>query len=389
MAANTWSSVASTDWDTDANWSLGHKPTAGETATFDATSVISCTLATDVTGIAMAIGTGYTGTLNLNGKAVTGGAGLDFTWNIGTGGTINMAASVVTCDGNFDWSGAAGAVTRGTSTLVMTGVGKSFNAPYNDAPRRSYQNLTIANGASITIGTAFHAGLLLTLNGTVSKASGTLQCSAMTQDVNGTMNGGALLYWQTGPLSLANPSAIAPAIIQVQYNVTLPPGIYSPTTRFDIMNVVAGDHTFTWSAGIYTFTSPFRFLQSTGGVNTFTVSGTNNPTLIFQSSVTVTQTTGTIAFTNNPTNPNQLTGPNNQTLNIAAKNMGTWLVDKPDAGTLTLTAGDTLIAGGPWKLRALVPSTATITDNGWVRPWPWQSDVTKRQTRPLCLGNVA
>ena len=63
MVANTWIAAAPGDWSDDANWSLGHKPIAGEDPTFDGTSVNNCN-ANDATptGV-LTIAAGYSGTI--------------------------------------------------------------------------------------------------------------------------------------------------------------------------------------------------------------------------------------------------------------------------------------------------------------------------------------
>lgn len=281
-------------------------------------------------------------------------------------GQVNFGSSTITCSGNFSWASATGTITRGTSTVVMTGTGKTFQAPNNSSPARNLYAVTFDTGCSVTVpntvGVHYSTGLV-TINGALTyNASNYWNLGGgVTQGANGTVAGSGILIFAAGTLTFANPSAIAPATLKVYNTVSLPAGTYSPTTGLTIYSDTTG--TFTWAAGTYTFTCPVT-LEKTGA-GTFTISGVNNPTLILQSSLTVTQATGTITFSNNSTNPNQLTGTANQTINLSGKNMGTWVVNKPAAGAITWTSGDTITAGGAWtSYAALTIPTGVSVDFG-------------------------
>ena len=358
--AGNWSD-ATNHWATSSGGSPSSEnlPTIFDAVIFDGGGVGNCTLDVNAVFASINVTTGYTGTLDFNGKTVTGAVGGDFTFNIGTGGTINMSSSTITVDGNFDVSGAVGTITTETSTLVMTGTGKSLITPYSVAV--AYLNkLTIATGSSITIasGSRVVAGGLLTINGSFIINSPYVQIDGgITQGSNGVVSGTGILYATAGNLSLANSPAIAPAEFRITSSVSLPAGVYSPSAVFAIYDY--GNYTWAWNAGTYTFTSAVSIVKPVAG--TFTISGANNPQLIFQNNITVTQTTGTINFTNNSTNPNQLTGTAAQTINLAGKNMGTWIVNKPTSGAITWTSGDTITAGGNWTSAAALTVPAGVT----------------------------
>ncbi|MFA4982509.1 MAG: hypothetical protein WC592_08610, partial [Candidatus Omnitrophota bacterium] len=360
-----WLGTTSTSWNTAANWSLssggpadGAVPTSTDDVIFDGGSVLNCTLDVAMDIVSLTVEAGYTGTLDLADSSYSHAVSGNVTLSHGAAGTVDLGNSTLTVGGNFDWSAAAGTVTMGTSTLVMTGAGKELKAPYSSSPARFLYALTIQTGATITTPNTVGMHLvydLLTLNGTWTvNNTGTIQIGGagigITQGASGVMSGTSTLYLYPATYTFANPSAIAPATIWVQRNVSLPAGTYSPTTLFRILSNNPGDATFTWQAGTYTFTSPFQMDQSGSATGTWTISGANNPTLIFQSDVTVTQTTGTISFSPNSTNPNQLTGTAAQVINLAGKDMGAWVINKPTSGAVTFTSGDTITAGGAWTI---------------------------------------
>jgi len=118
MAANVWdNSTVDGKWSTDANWSLGHVPTATETATFDATSNTNCTIDAGVVSVlGVSMTAAYTSTIT---QAV------DLT--IGTGGFAQaagtfqgLAAKWCICAGNWTKTGGTG-FTTGVGRVQMTG----------------------------------------------------------------------------------------------------------------------------------------------------------------------------------------------------------------------------------------------------------------------------
>jgi len=353
---------------------------------------VNCILTAHITPDAIAVTTDYTGTLDFATFNVTGAAAGDFDLNIGTGGEIDLGSGTITCDGHFDWSGATGTVTRGTSTVVLTGTAKELKATYSASPVRTFYQLTIDTGASITLSNDTRTYGLLTINGGLATGAYTiLVANGMTQGASGTVSGAGTLsfvYASGKALSFANSSAIAPAILLFDEWFEIPPGTYSPTTQFQIYHrESSGDHTFTWLAGTCTFTSPFIISSNVSGI--LTVSGTNNPTLIFQDDVTITETAGTIAFSPNSSNANQLTGTGNQTVNLAGKDMGNWIVTKATSGDITWTSGDTITAGGAWSTVNLTVQAGVIIDTGSDQAVTLSGAFDQSSTSSKFLGNAS
>ena len=121
MATNTWSRAGSAGvWSTDADWSLGHKPAAGEDIVFDATSVQNCTVdeATAALGT-FTIAAAYTGTYNDGGKAHT----IAGTVSITPGGTFTASGTwTQTGDGNFTMADA-GTYGAASMNVILQGTG--------------------------------------------------------------------------------------------------------------------------------------------------------------------------------------------------------------------------------------------------------------------------
>lgn len=103
MADNYWSSAGDTAWETDANWSLGHKPTTDEDVIFDNTSVVDCnTTGEGMVCKSLTVTSDYSGTFDANGNTLTASNG-----NITYDGTANpVFDGLVTVNGSFHVNGA-------------------------------------------------------------------------------------------------------------------------------------------------------------------------------------------------------------------------------------------------------------------------------------------
>lgn len=182
MVANTWIAAAPGDWSDDANWSLGHKPIAGEDPTFDGTSVNNCN-ANDATptGV-LTIAAGYSGTITqssdmyISGYSQAGGTftGVITKWvylsgnALKTGGTFTAAKTNLnfTADLSFNINGVAlanidviGNVTvTGQIILSSTGIFKNYGIVnfntvgdyldirrYTDSPEEQILNYGVIN----------------------------------------------------------------------------------------------------------------------------------------------------------------------------------------------------------------------------------------------------
>ncbi len=414
MAVNAWSSTGSTDGNLAANWSLGWVPTTGDTATWDATSVVNCTLSAAISCDATSAAATYMGKIDLaDGSyrhAVSGDVTLDCT-------AFDMGNSTLTVGGSFDCKDVT-TWTAGTATLVMTGTGNLIG----QTNAGTLANLIINNTATTTVATVstyvgnlstsgaviINSGLYLGFTGTVEALAGSISSPG---------TGFLKLYYSASGKGIITKDVGCTISCPIQMIAAHPAAILAPGTYGGLMTVAnysTSSSTWTPSAGTYNFDGGLT-VSNNNAAPTVTLNAANATTINITGNYTVTNfAAGTIAITNNVGNPNfnvtgnvtftqsagtltytkgtgtiTLSGTAVQTVNLATKTVEGIIVNKPDAGTVTLTAGDALTAGGPWIMRALVPSTATITDNGWLRPRPWPTDMTKRITRPLCMGNPA
>lgn len=203
-ANNTWSSAGSTDYSVAGNWSLGHVPTVGETAYFDGTSVVDCTLSANVAPDAITMVAAYTGTLDIGvyNMAVAGDASFAGKVTMGISAdagltcvnfTLNTGA-IFTCSGNSkislsgNWTKSAGTFTCGTSTVIFnsTATGKTITSGASNSPFYAVQ----FNGAGG--GWTLQDPLVATM---LTHTAGTLNPNAknVTTTGNLTVSDGALI----------------------------------------------------------------------------------------------------------------------------------------------------------------------------------------------------
>jgi hypothetical protein len=299
-----------------------------------------------------AVVTGYTVTMDAA-VAVTN-------LTIGASGVLVAGAYTITVSGN--WDSSAGTFTYNTSTIVMTGTGASLKAK----TATYIYKLTIAAGASITLLNGLYTTGLTTLDGSLAIGSYNFTVGGgLTQGANGSVSGAGTLYslyYNSPALTLPNPSAIAPAIFEITEWTSLPVGTYSPTTSLRV-TLHTPAKVFTWKAGAYTFTSDVIFESLAAGVNTIT--SVNNPNLVFQKNVTMTETAGTIAWTKG-TGTITLSGTAAQTINLKGKAVDNIIVNKPTSGDITWTSGDTITMGGAWdSVNITIPAGVILTTSNY------------------------
>jgi len=157
MATNTWDPTSGTNASTDANWTLGHKPTTGEAVVFDGTdATTNCAWDYAVSDLgSLNIAVAYTGTITQN-QAI----GMTGTCTI-TGGTangFNGNSKTITCRG---WSSSANLTTL-VSVVVFDGSGNIAHS----GSTRYLSNTTINAGVTMTVtsGSAFGTGNSQTLS---------------------------------------------------------------------------------------------------------------------------------------------------------------------------------------------------------------------------------
>lgn len=151
MADNIWSSAGDTDGNTAGNWSLGHVPTAGETARFDATSVVNCSFSGAVACAGIAWYAGYTGTIAFGAHAHDWGSGLLFT---GTGDhtatTTGTSPAAIVVNKSSGTVTASGWVTTSSTIDIVAG---TFSCG-TQAAQLYLDNITIRAGATLQSGAA-------------------------------------------------------------------------------------------------------------------------------------------------------------------------------------------------------------------------------------------
>jgi hypothetical protein len=153
MATNKWSAAGASNWSTAGNWSLGHKPAAGEDVVLDATSVFGCTLdeGSAISLASFTIANAYTGTFTMNaGRYIYSTGSVYF----GTG-----CAVVADATSGVYWSGAAavslttsgqtlGAVTHsGTGILTLQDALTASAAVYVGGPLAQNGKAMVCGGA--------------------------------------------------------------------------------------------------------------------------------------------------------------------------------------------------------------------------------------------------
>jgi streptogramin lyase len=129
MAYNTFNNGGADGlWSTGANWSLGHKPTTGETALCDGTSDANLTLDEN------AVCDGFEGTLSYDGN-VDFGAGYTHTWGtagliVGHAGDTDFGSGTThNINGDFKtYFSGGGAITANASTFYLAGTDKKWTS---------------------------------------------------------------------------------------------------------------------------------------------------------------------------------------------------------------------------------------------------------------------
>jgi len=220
MATNTWSPTSGNNWSTDANWSLGHKPTTGEDVTFDhAVSDGNCTI-DEATATLATFGllTGYLGTVtNAANAHVTTTSDI----TISSGTTTSRTDCMWTCGGSFLQTG--GTITQSVLSITFSGSGKSitcsvsgnafYNLIFNDdttivSTVQAVHDLTVSTGKLVTVS----SGKILYWNPTATSTYtnlgalgglGTLELYSDAGSANkvvtfGTVNVPVLIYGQGG-----------------------------------------------------------------------------------------------------------------------------------------------------------------------------------------------
>jgi len=190
--AKTWSSAVPSNWSTDLSWG-GTKPAAGDSVTFDATGVGSCTVDEATAAlIGFTVTTGYTGTITVNNAIDTDDLDVDFG---GAGTWAGTAAIVLTPGGAQTITSdqaipaltltptAAATITLGGAITVTGALVINTNATLDTSAASNFA-LTVSGATTIT-------GTLLCNGSTASFGSGITASFGISMQSGGVFTGGS------------------------------------------------------------------------------------------------------------------------------------------------------------------------------------------------------
>jgi len=316
----TWTNGSGDNkWSTAGNWQGGAVPTSADTAVFNSTATDDCTIDTNVSVKGINIVSGYSGTITQSST---------YTVTVGTegftqaGGTFTGGDSAVTINGAFSLSGGtftatsgiltfastftnSGTFNVGTGTIVFT----SVLTPYT-LPNLTYNNLTI-NGS----GTTFNLSASLTVDGTTTLTSGTLDLAGYTLTVNDQITMGAATLIGNNGGTISN-------------NITL---AGNATVQIDLSNTFTLSGIIADGAGTYGLTKTGAGTLTLSGDNTFdggvtikagTLAGGSNANNFGTGTITIGDTSGTADATldlHNGANTTVFPNP----ISVASGNSGT------------------------------------------------------------------
>jgi hypothetical protein len=189
---NTWTNTAEDGaWETDANWSESHKPTADEVATFDETSVDACTVNASISVSGISMTSGYNpsdqGLAFMDGVDVTAGAdGIDFdgteVYWLGehtitvSGATVDLAPTAV-----HAVTTTLDLVLTGTADQTVTGAVGVGDCPDTLTISKTSGNVTLDDIAT-------EVGAVTMGDGDVAVTDSTITSSADAKAVTGDVN---------------------------------------------------------------------------------------------------------------------------------------------------------------------------------------------------------
>ena len=144
-SSNVWAAAGSGNWNTAANWSLGHVPTSGEDVIFNG-STSNQNATWDISPSVNAIGfmSNYSGTVTMTGQTTTVVA--DFS-DYGTGAKNYGNTLTVTGDGGIFIASTVGAITSTSLSIVCQGTG---SIAINKGANFSFVNLDLAYSGKTT-----------------------------------------------------------------------------------------------------------------------------------------------------------------------------------------------------------------------------------------------
>ncbi|MBI4426671.1 MAG: helix-turn-helix domain-containing protein [Candidatus Kerfeldbacteria bacterium] len=272
----------------------------------------------------IAYATATTHTLLMNGTSKTLTSGANTLYNLTLSGTITLANATHTVVGNLDMT--SGTITQGTSTVVMSGGGKTLTGA-----GQTLNNLTIDPPTAGTI-TLADSGVTndLTVAGTVNIASGDtlsiassaqLLHSGSTLTLNGTISGSGTYVYQS---STAFPTG----------------GTISSVLRMDATNndQILSARTYGGAVELYSNSSAAARTVTAGTAGSQTLTFSSDLTLNAANSQNITLQGATWDPTLNITGIFDFTGGGG----------GTEVVTAPDAAATWTVTGNVDLDGGTW-----------------------------------------
>jgi len=336
--ANNWSSSSG------GAGGLG-VPTLQDKIVFDGGNVTNCRL-----NLAMTVGeidmqAAYTGTIDgatddLS-HAITGDVTLD-------GTRFDMGDGTWTVSGNWDNVDVT-TFNRNLSTLVMDGTSKNIVTGF--APTFHHitfsGTITIPN-APIASSVQFHGTCTVsgTLDIEVGRQIRTITDGAVFTGAGTVTGSGVYRAGADTTYSFNGTYTAAELRLDESTTLTVAPTIDSALVTFLVSG--SGNKTLTFAAGTTTFTGDVIFNVNAANTNTV-ANNTNNPNLVFEGDVTLTETVGTLTWTKGTgtitfsgTTVTQTITTLNKGLEdfVMNKASGTVvIVDNTTTESLTLTAG--------------------------------------------------
>jgi len=327
----------------------------------------------------------------------------DFTFdNASAAMTMGDATTNLTLYGNYDNRVGAN-VDKGTGTLILKGVGKSYwnNDPVGAA--EYFYAVTVDTGASYTVETA---GSYMRVDGGDLKIYGTLTLAYRILTYydtdtyiysTGVLNGGGYLQIYRpnnghGLVLLDGTISCGDLLMDLVSGSTTPvlvAGDYSNITgSVQVRNIYSGAEVGTWtpSAGTYVFNNLLFHTYGTG-MNAIYIEGdTNNPNYQFYGDLTYTDNssgnslwdsgTGTISFLGGTQDSLfQMSGTYEHIISNKTGGYGLTMTtpDSDACGSISLIAGDLTITGGNlWgPTITLAGSGAVAMTNAIIYPQDW------------------
>jgi len=271
---NTWIAPANGLWSTATNWSLGHKPAAGEDIVFDATSTFNCTVDESIAVLAsVSMNAGYTGTVNVTVNQSTTNAWGVFTIASGTfvGGVTDGSRPT-----NFFMTGGTMNSTVGNA-LYLTGNVTITGGTWTSG------NIRFLGSANSTISSPLALKAINIgdkTNGTTLTQLSAITGTAITAQVG---SGGGTATWVTGGFALTGTALIigvaatarhgalaaGSSVVTINGSVVINTSgsyITATTATFSVSGTWTNSTTSaSWDAG----TSAVTFTSATGGTMTF------------------------------------------------------------------------------------------------------------------------